>query len=92
MWLRRLLIPLLVAALGLPIVLVLQLAAARLLAALGDPAAAGVLDWIALAVGLLWAADLVTLVIVQGVLGLAMLPDDFEIEHAIEPFESDEPS
>ncbi len=73
-WLRRLLIPLVIASLGLPIVLVLLLATARLLAALGDAGGALVVDRIALAGGILWAADLVTLVILQSITGL--LPVD----------------
>lgn len=73
-WLRRLLIPLVVASLGLPIVLVLLLATGRLLAALGDAAGASAIDRIALAGGILWVADLVILVILQSLAGL--LPNE----------------
>lgn len=73
-WLRRLLIPLVVASLGLPIVLVLLLATGRLLAALGDASGASAIDRIALAGGILWVADLVILVILQSLAGL--LPNE----------------
>jgi hypothetical protein len=62
------LLPLLLAALGLPIVLVLLLAAGQLLAALGDAAGAIVVNRVALAGGIVWAADLISLVIVQGMI------------------------
>ena len=86
-WLRRLLIPLVIASLGLPIVLVLLLAVGRLLAALGDTSGATVIDRIALAGGILWAADLVILVILQSIAGLLPLSDDTSRQESIEPFD-----
>ncbi|HTU26718.1 MAG TPA: hypothetical protein VMF30_15020 [Pirellulales bacterium] len=65
--LRRALISLAVAALLLPIVTVILVATARLLAAMQDAAGAAVVDRLALAVGVLWVTDLVALVIVQAI-------------------------
>jgi len=64
---RRALILLAAAALLLPILTVILVATARLLAAMQDVAGAAVVDRIALAVGVAWVTDLVTLVIVQAV-------------------------
>jgi hypothetical protein len=90
-WLRRLLIPLVIASLGLPVVLVLLLATGRLLAALGDAAGATVLDRIALAGGILWAADLVILLILQSIAGLLPLDGQAEPHESMESFDEIEP-
>jgi hypothetical protein len=84
---------LLVAALVLPIILVLLLATSRLLAALGDAVAATVLDRIALAAGLIWVANLVGLVIVQGILTAehAARDDVIEDEDLSAGYEPEEP-
>ena len=65
--LRRALILLAAAALLLPILTVILVGFARLLAALQDAAGAAVVDRIALAVGVVWVTNLVTLVIVQAI-------------------------
>jgi hypothetical protein len=62
--LRRLIVWLAATAVLLPIVLLVLLALARLLAAMGDPACSIVLDRIALGLGIVWLADFVTLVLV----------------------------
>ncbi len=90
MWLHRLLIPLLVASLALPVVIVLLLAVGRLLAALGDESAAKVLDSLALAGGLLWAADLIGLVIVQGLFTVLSGPHPNPVDALDEELESGE--
>jgi hypothetical protein len=64
--LRRALVVLIAVALVLPIVTLILLGTSRLLSAMDDQAGAGVLDRLALAAGVLWAIDLVVLVIVQG--------------------------
>ncbi|HEX4147193.1 MAG TPA: hypothetical protein VHY91_27095 [Pirellulales bacterium] len=65
--LRRALILLAAAALLLPILTVILVGTARLLAAMQDAAGAAVVDRIALGVGVVWVTDLVTLIIVQAV-------------------------
>lgn len=90
-WLRRLLIPLVMASLGLPIVLVLLLATGRLLAALGDAEGATVIDRIALAGGILWVADLVILVILQSLAGLLPREEQPLPGDSIESFDEIEP-
>jgi len=90
-WLRRLLIPLVIASLGLPVVLVLLLATGRLLAALGDAAGATVVDRIALAGGILWVADLVVLVILQSIAGLLPPEGPAESHESMESFDEIEP-
>lgn len=92
MSLRPIHLKLLVAALVLPIILVLLLATGRLLAALGDAAAATVLDRIALAAGLIWVANLVGLVIVQGILTAEHAArDDVLDDDLSEGWESEQP-
>ena len=86
-WLRRLLIPLVVTSLGLPVLLVLVVATARLLAALGDDVGALALDRIALGGGILWVADLVALVILQGIAGLAEADERAEAGSVDEPLD-----
>ncbi len=51
----------------MPVAIVVLLAVARLLAAMQDAAAAAVLDRIALAAGVLWAIDLVCLLLALGI-------------------------
>lgn len=64
--LRRILPLLLGLAAGLPVVVCILVAVARLLAGLGDTIGATVIDRLALAIGIVWAIDLVFLVISQG--------------------------
>lgn len=56
---------LLAGALVLPIGTSVVLGLAVLLGSLGDPTGAGVLRWVALALGAIWVVDLVLLVLVQ---------------------------
>lgn len=65
--LRRALILLAAAALLLPILTVVLIGTARLLAAMQDGPGAAVIDRIALGVGVVWVTDLVALVIVQAI-------------------------
>ncbi len=67
----RLLVGLLIGALGLPIVLCVLMAAARLLEGMQDAPGAAALGRISLACYILWAIDLVGLVIIQAVHALA---------------------
>lgn len=71
--LRFLLLTLLLASLGLPIALVLLLATGHLLAAMGDAGGALIVNRVALAGGILWAAGLIGLVVVQGLLAAEQL-------------------
>ncbi|MEX0677673.1 MAG: hypothetical protein WD063_11395 [Pirellulales bacterium] len=64
---RRVLSILVALACVFPLAIVVLLAAARLLAAMQDAAAAGVLDRVALAIGILWAIDLLCLLLAIGV-------------------------
>ena len=68
---QRVLFHLIAIALVLPIGACLILALARLLAALDDPPGAAVLDRIVLGCGILWALDLICLILVQGINSLA---------------------
>ena len=58
-------------ALVLPIGLCMLLALGRLLAVMGDSTGGLVLDRIALAGGILWALDLICLILAQGINALA---------------------
>ncbi len=71
MKLRNLLTGLLLALLLLLLTGAVVLGVARLLAALGDAPAARALDYIALAIGILLAVDLVSVVLLVGFLLLA---------------------
>lgn len=62
---------LLVGALMLPVAISLLFGLGRLLAAMGDSVGGAVLDWIALAAGILWSLDLVGLILVQAINSLA---------------------
>lgn len=62
---RRFLIVMLTAGCGLPVAITLLWAAGRLLLAMQDLSAAAVLDRLALCLGLMWALDLVCLVLAQ---------------------------
>jgi hypothetical protein len=64
---RRILTVLVTAGCILPIAVVVVLAVARVLAAMQDAAAATVLDRIALAGGVLWAVNLVCLLLAVGI-------------------------
>ncbi|HYW80748.1 MAG TPA: hypothetical protein VE890_14300 [Thermoguttaceae bacterium] len=70
---RRAILLLIAAALVLPIVICVILAAGAVLSAMGDTLGLAVLQRIALAVGILWAIDLVSLLVV---LALNTLADD----------------
>lgn len=72
---RRVLTVLLTGATVLPVAILVLLAAARLLGAMQDAAAAGVLDRIALAVGVVWAIDLVCLLLALAINALGSGPD-----------------
>ncbi len=54
-------------AAGLPIAICVLVALARLLGGLGDATGAAVMDRLALATGAVWIADLIFLVISQGI-------------------------
>jgi hypothetical protein len=79
--LQRILVALLVGALGLPILMCVLFALGRLLAAMQDAVGADAVGRISLALYVLWAADLIGLVVVQAVLSLngpQKPPDDVE--------------
>jgi hypothetical protein len=73
---RRVLTTLVTVAAALPVAIVVLLAAARLLGAMQDDAAARVLDRLALAGGVLWAIDLVALLLALGLNALGSEPGD----------------
>jgi len=64
---RRALTILVTLACVFPLAIAIVVGVARLLAAMDDAAAAKVLDRVALAVGILWAIDLVCLVVAIGI-------------------------
>ncbi len=64
---RRVLTILVTTGCVLPLALVVVLAVARLLTAMQDAAAAAVLDRIALAAGIVWAIDLLCLLLALGI-------------------------
>ena len=64
---RRLLTILVTLAAVLPLAIVVVVGASRLLEAMQDSAAAAVLDRISLAVGILWAIDLLCLLLAIGI-------------------------
>jgi hypothetical protein len=66
----RIVASLVIAALTLPIVISVLIGVGRLLAAMGDAAGAAVMDYVALAGGILWVVLLACLVIVLGILAL----------------------
>jgi len=72
---RRAILPLIAAALVLPIVICVILAVGSVLTAMGDTLGWAVLRRIALAGGIVWAVDLVCLLVVLAVNALA---DDHE--------------
>jgi hypothetical protein len=65
--LRHLLVGLLIGALGLPILLCVLFAVSKLLEGMNDVAGATALERVALGLFILWAVDLIGLVIVQAV-------------------------
>lgn len=71
---RRALTVLVTAACVFPVAIAILLAVARLLGAMEDTTAARVLDRVALAVGILWAIDLVCLLVAQGINSLGPPP------------------
>jgi uncharacterized membrane protein YhaH (DUF805 family) len=71
---RRALTILVTTACVLPIAIAVLLAVARLLGAMEDTAAAAVLDRVALAAGIVWAIDLVCLLLAQGINSLGSPP------------------
>jgi hypothetical protein len=64
---RRLVFPLLVAAILLPITICVVAGVAALLGAMGDDSGAGALRWIALAGGIVWVIDLVCLLVLLAI-------------------------
>ena len=72
---KRVLTILVTAALVLPVAIAMILGVGRLLGAMQDAAGATVLDRVALAIGILWAVDLVCLLVAQGVNALGP-PDE----------------
>jgi hypothetical protein len=75
---RRVLMILVTVAVVFPLAIVVVLAAARLLDAMQDTAAATVLDRIVLAVAILWALDLVCLLLAIGINALGSPPGSGE--------------
>ena len=67
MLLRHLLVGLLIGALGLPILLCVLFAVGKLLEGMNDAAGATALEWVGLGLFILWAVDLIGLVIVQAI-------------------------
>jgi hypothetical protein len=67
---RRILMSLLTAACILPVAITIVVAVGRLLGAMQDAPGALFLDRVALTLGILWAIDLVCLVLVQAIRGL----------------------
>ena len=72
---KRVLTILVTAALVLPVAIAMILGVGRLLGAMQDAVGATVLDRVALAIGILWAVDLVCLLVAQGVNALGP-PDE----------------
>jgi hypothetical protein len=72
--LKRILVGLLVGALGLPILMCVLFALGRLLAAMQDAVGADAVGRISLALYVLWAADLIGLVVIQAILSLGGPP------------------
>jgi hypothetical protein len=68
-------------AIILPIVICLILAVASLLSAMGDAAGGGAMRWVALGCGIIWALDLILLVLALGVNALRA-PDDADSDEA----------
>ena len=66
----RLLTPLVISALTLPIAISVLAAVGRLLTAMGDAAGGAVLDRVTLAAGIVWVVLLVCLVLVLGIAAL----------------------
>ena len=64
---RKLIVSLTFAALALPVVLVVMGATAVLLSSMGDELGANVLGYVALALGILWLANLVLLIVAQAI-------------------------
>jgi uncharacterized membrane protein len=78
---QRLVIGLLIGALGLPILLCVVFAVARLLEGMQDKDGAAALGRIGLGLFILWVADLIGLVVVQAIQSLGGAnrpPDDVE--------------
>jgi hypothetical protein len=79
--LQRLIVGLLIGALGLPILLCVLFAVARLLDGMQDVAGAAAIGRVGLGLFILWAVDLIGLVIVQAIhstAGANRPPDDVE--------------
>lgn len=72
---RNALLLLIAIAIVMPIGTCVILAVGRLLEAMGDASGSVVLDWIALAAGIVWILDLICLILAHGINSLAD-PDD----------------
>ncbi len=68
-------------AIILPIAICLILAVASLLSAMGDAVGGGAMRWVALGCGIIWALDLILLVLALGVNALNA-PDDADSDEA----------
>jgi hypothetical protein len=64
---RRIIFPLVLAAILLPIAVCVVVGVAALLGGMGDAIGEGVLRWIALAGGILWIIDLVCLILLLAI-------------------------
>lgn len=71
---RRAIAVLVIAGLVLPIVVAVTVGAARLLVAMEDLSGGAALDRVALAAGIIWAIDLISLVVVLGINSLPPRP------------------
>lgn len=78
---QRFILALLVGALGLPILLCVLMAVGRLLVGMGDLQGSDAVNRIGLGLFIIWVADLIGLVVVQGIISLGgqdRPPDDLE--------------
>ena len=73
---KRAVLLLIAIAMVMPIGICVILALGRLLQAMGDASGSVVLDWIALACGVVWVLDLICLILAHSINSLAELDDD----------------
>ncbi len=79
---RRLLSALLVAALLLPVAISVVLGTGRLLATMEDPSGAAVLDRVALALAIVWAVNLIAILLALGANSLGGPPEPPEADES----------